>query len=326
MRISAYFAVKCAALFLYYQLLNALGVGMGFKLATFLLITPLIKFFTVHNRCRTLLDKKSFVCSVLIDGLGASLFFLYFARVPPHLYWTYALFIPVFNIVTEGIQYRIVREPAERYLVKLSANPFDYLLAPIVAVIFALCGPFIAFDRFREGGYQASSFLWFLFILIQADFFFGTLHVLHHKIPSLWAKHAMHHQYRREDLNCVANFYAELTDAFTMAFGAFFMGNFFTALAGQSFLSMWDMGRCLTLTHHRYAKQHITLFMFWEFDAIDMLLGRPRLANFHGAHHNVFTSNFSSFGLLSDEFVTRAVVGTGLIPKPATPAPLGAAE
>lgn len=310
-----YFVAKCLALYVYYQVLHVMGLGIRFKLLTFLFVTPYVKFHKLHNQCKTDRDRKAFLCSVVVDSIWALMYFGYFVFVPRHMYWFFIMVLVVYNIAAEYVQYLITRNPEDTYEVKLSKSPMDYLLAPTVALVFAVSAPWLNFDKFRFGEHQHSSFAWFVFLLLQADVFFGVFHVMHHKIPSLWVKHAIHHQYRREDLNSLANFYAELGDSFSMAFGIFFMGNVLSAVGDQSFLSMFDLAMAAAFTHHKYTNEHMTLSMFWEFDAIDICLDKPRISCYHNAHHHSYLSKFSLFGLVSDDVLTTLTVSLGLVPK-----------
>ena len=313
--VSRFFFIKSGLLFLYYHALEAVGLGMPFRFWTFLLVTPIIKFFSTHNKLQSWQDRKGFACSVGIDSLLATIYFQFCVFLPRHLFWLFVFIVAVFHVATEFVEFHIVRKSDERYKVQISKNPLDFLSIPAIALTYVWSSSVLDFDKYREGFALQWSFLWFIFLVFQADFFFGIFHVMYHKVRLLAIKHTVHHQYQREDLNSFANFYAELTDALSMAFGIFFMGNFLTACFGQSFLTIYELTTLSALTHHRYTRQHMGLFTFWEFDALDMLFKKPRLSCYHNKHHESARSNYSAFGLTPDSILLAIARFCRLIPK-----------
>ena len=44
---------------------------------------------------------------------------------------------------------------------------------------------------------------------------------------------------------------------------------------------------------------------YWEYDAIDLIFGRTRMADYHNVHHNELNRNIAAVGFLSDDFFVK---------------------
>jgi sterol desaturase/sphingolipid hydroxylase (fatty acid hydroxylase superfamily) len=218
------------------------------------------------------------------------------------IYWDglwiflYALFIPVWLVITEYVQYLFLGEKNETFVVKFSPNPTDYLFTIIVAGTYI----FVGLTLPPNLPLSAGTFGFWAVILIIIDFMFGFFHYLTHTVPSLRKLHLLHHEYRKEDLNTLANYYADLIDTLLMNISNIVL----------SFASVWFVQNPVVIkeifttamsTHHKYPTHQLTFFYFFEFELLDMLLGGVRLANYHNAHHNLVDENFSLVGIVNDK-------------------------
>jgi len=246
-----YFAVKCAFLYSYYSLLDYLGLGIAFKFWTFIIFTPIVKYFYYHNT-------KIFLTSVIHDFIIGTLFYQYMIYWDGLWIFLYALFIPVWLVITEYLQYLFLGEKNETFVVKFSPNPTDYLFTIIVAGTYI----FVGLTLPPNLPLSAGTFGFWAVILIIIDFMFGFFHYLTHTVPSLRKLHLLHHEYRKEDLNTLANYYADLIDTLLMNIANIVL----------SFASVWFVQNPVVIkeifttamhTHHKYPTHQLTFFYFF---------------------------------------------------------------
>eukprot|EP00658_Telonema_sp_P-2_P001142 TRINITY_DN10438_c0_g2_i4.p1 TRINITY_DN10438_c0_g2~~TRINITY_DN10438_c0_g2_i4.p1 ORF type:complete len:236 (-),score=38.57 TRINITY_DN10438_c0_g2_i4:406-1113(-) len=174
-------------------------------------------------------------------------------------------------------------------------------------VSFAQLGRDSDFSQPCLGG---TSIAVFLAVAVFMDFWFGVIHIFEHKVPKFWAKHKIHHQYKREDLNYFANTYSHFHDSVGME-ASVVICLLATYLIGgprvHNFLIYFDLMVAAGMTHHKYGVLQMNLCFFWELDAVDIVAGElsNRISTYHYAHHNVLTSRFSLYGITSDEVLER---------------------
>jgi len=283
-----YFAVKCAFLYSYYSLLDYLGLDIGFKFWSFIILTPIVKYYYYQNT-------KVFITSVFHDFIFGTLFYQYL------IYWNglwiflYVLFLPVWVLTTEYLQYLFLGGKDETFVIKFSPHPTDYILAIIASVIYI----FVGLTLPPNLPITARNFGFWVVMLIMFDFIFGLLHYWSHIIPWLRKLHLIHHEYGK-DLNSMANFYADLIDSFLMN-----IPNIFLAVAHIWFVQNPVVIKEIFINgaynHHKYPTNQITLIYFFEFELIDMVLGGVRLVNYHKDHHTLVDQNFSLWGIFNDK-------------------------
>jgi len=213
---------------------------------------------------------------------------------------------------TEYIQYLILGSPEEQYVVKLSQNPTDYLLLPIISLSYL----FVGLTENPNIPLSAWSFIAWIITIAIADFVFSLTHYTAHTHPSIRKLHLVHHEYRKEDLNTMANFYAEVTDSFIMN-STFFTYGILTVLFSQHTIGLKEFLMVGGHTHHKYPTNTLTLSYFFEYELIDMILNQVRMSNYHNEHHNHVEKNYGGFGFFSDEFIKNTCdqIKSLIIPK-----------
>jgi sterol desaturase/sphingolipid hydroxylase (fatty acid hydroxylase superfamily) len=223
------------------------------------------------------------------------------------LHWTgywiaiYPYVLAVWSTGTEFLQYMILGDQDEPYVIKLSNNPSDFLLFPIITTAYLSIPYFYQYTS--EILTPVCIFLWVLY-MITGDLAFGLLHKLCHTHPYLRKLHMVHHEYRREDLNTFANFYSDFIDALFMN-----VPGMITALQTIMFstgtMPLKEITVSLTFVHHKYSNHHMMLGYLFEWDLIDMIMDRVRVSDFHHLHHTLLDQNFSALGFISDEVLIK---------------------
>lgn len=121
------------------------------------------------------------------------------------------------------------------------------------------------------------------------------------RIPWLWKKHKIHHEYGRGTLNGWSNLHGEALDNIQMN-GVLLLPIFLFSGYGQLHPSLQPFTEWLYLipfTHLRFQPLVCNLMSFFEFDLLDMLLQTNRLGSYHSIHHETVSvsRNFSIFGI-----------------------------
>jgi len=204
------------------------------------------------------------------------------------------------TVGSEYLQYLYLGEKDETYIIKMSTNPTDFLAVPITGVLFLMVGLTLQIPPLTP----VTSFIFWLSMMIFSDFIFGFTHIITHFQPYLRKLHMMHHQYKREHLNCFAVFYSELFDAIIMNIVAF-TNSFFTLAFSQNTIALKEWLFMGLHSHHKYPTNQLTLIYFFEFELIDMAMNQLRLANYHNMHHHNVDQNYSIFGLVSDNLLAK---------------------
>jgi sterol desaturase/sphingolipid hydroxylase (fatty acid hydroxylase superfamily) len=204
--------------------------------------------------------------------------------------------MPAWIIITEYFQYFLLGSKDEKFVIKYSRNPTDYLNVPVLGSVYIFVGYILPLNL----PINAGTFFFWSIMNVMIDFVFGITHYWTHSIPWLRKLHLRHHEYRREDLNTMANYFAEFTDAFIMNLTNIVLA-FLTVLFRQNPVVIKELFTNGVHTHHKYPTHQLTHYYWFEFELIDMMLGRNREANFHNAHHHHTDKFFSFVGLVSDE-------------------------
>jgi hypothetical protein len=284
-------AVKCAFLYSYYSLLDYLGLGIGFKFWSFIILTPIVKYYYYQNT-------KVFITSVIIDFIFGILYYQYVIYWDGLWIFLYVLIIPVWVLTNEYLQYLFLGGKDETFVIKFSPNPTDYLLV----IIFSLVYIFVGLTLPPNIPITARNFGFWIAMLIMFDFIFGILHYWSHTIPWIRKYHLLHHEYRKEDLNTIANYYADLIDSFLMNVPNIFLGLAHVWFV-QNPVGIKEFFNTAVYTHHKYPTNQLTLIYYFEFELIDMVLGGVRMANYHNAHHKLVDQNFSGWGIFNDKMI-----------------------
>lgn len=300
-----YLGLKCALLFAYYYLLQAFGLGWKYKFWSYMIVTPIAKYFYFQKEIPSSMFSKVLITSVLLDAVFGFLYFHYF------LHWTgfwliaYVLFVSAWQTFNEYLQYSLFKEPDETYVIKISNNLSDFLNLPV----FLITNFYIwVFYTEPADMFTPWSLFYWVAVMLFSEFAFGIIHTLSHTIPSLRKLHMVHHEYRREDLNTFANFYADISDSLLMNIVGF-INAIFTVTFSFSSVIFKELAMGLGYTHHKYPTHLMTLGYFFEFEVIDMIMERVRLCNYHNVHHHLLDRNFGTYGFISDEVIFKAIDG-----------------
>jgi len=223
------------------------------------------------------------------------------------LHWTgywillYPYLVVIWITAAEYLQYILLGDKNETFVIKLSKNPSDFFLFPIVTSSH-LC--VAIFNPYTSEIFTPVCIFYWVLLMLASDLSFGFLHILCHTHPYLRKLHMVHHEYRREDLNSFATFYSDFTDALFMNVPGM-VSAILTIMFSVGTLPFKELGLSMGYLHHKYPTYQLTVGYFFEFELIDMIMNRVRLSNFHNLHHNLLDQNFSIFGFLSDEAIFK---------------------
>jgi len=268
-----------------------------------MIITPIVKYFYFQKQIPIEKFTKVLITSVLLDAIFAFFYFHYI------LHWTgfwliaYILILSFWQTSNEYLQYLLFREPDESYVIKISNNFSDFLNLPIFMV-----ANFYIWTFYKEPADMLNPWglVYWVGIMLFSELSFGIAHTLCHTHPYLRKLHMIHHEYRREDLNTFANFYADITDSLLMNIVGF-INAILTVVFSMSSLTFKEVGMGLGYTHHKYPTHLMTLGYFFEFEVIDMIMDRVRLCNYHNVHHHLLDRNFGTYGFVSDEVIMKSL-------------------
>jgi len=253
------------------------------------------------NYLATYEDRKKYIISLATDFIFATLYYKVVMGVLVGAYYVgFPLVVSLVFVGTEYLTYLLIRKPQDSYKIQKSDNPMDFLLTVVLALNFLTLGLSLNFEKFPT----KTTFPFFLLCLGVADILFGYFHVATHKNPALWPKHQVHHQYKREDLNTFANFYADLLDGFLMNISLFAV-TFLTLYFDQSSVVLNDMLYVAFFAHHKYPSGQYNMMWFFEYDVIDILFGKPRISSFHAEHHQALDRSYCNTGFISDQFILK---------------------
>jgi len=299
-----YFCAKSSAGFLYFRWLAAAGLSTPLaRWCTFQLLTPLVKAH--HLRSKGIYTHKAFLCSLMHDCVMSTLFFGVVVRLSGAFY---ALGLPlVFPplLFLELVGFKVLL-PTERWVLKPVnwVDPAAFFALGIV--MFSTLG--LTADETQRPLHH--DFAAFICVLLWTDLQFGVTHYMSHRIPWLWTRHRLHHEYGKGELNAMANLHGEAFDNVQM--NAVLLLPILVCAGWirlyPSTLPFTEWLYLIPFTHLRFQHYVINLMAFFEFDLLDMLLGHPRIGSFHTIHHEVVGRNFAIFGIVPDS-VCKALVG-----------------
>jgi len=251
-----YFSIKCSILLAYYSLLQYLGLGLEYKFWSFIILSPIVKFFYFQKDSDFI---KRYITSLSIEYTYAIFFYKYLIYWDGYWMVVYPFIYVFWLLGTEYLQYMILGKPEEKYEIKASNNPTtDFLVLPIVSSVWFLFG----ITQRPELSFTPWSFVAWVLMMIHADILFGIAHYMSHSVPSIRKLHLVHHEYRKEDLNTMANFYSEIYDTLIMNLTNF-TNVILTVYFAQQSVCIKEILHVATSTHHKYVTNTSHLFYFF---------------------------------------------------------------
>lgn len=294
-----YFLLKFGSMIIYGYFLfyfNLLRLEARYKM--FLIITPLFKLINwfIGNNKRPL---SQIIFSIIVDCLYAHYYFTFILTSFKGALFTFA---PLYGIIAftliEFIEYRIW--PDGTYLLKISKNIGDFLIAPIIMCLFYYIG-----TTFPEDEFKWYSFYWMIFWVISMDIFYGFVHTLLHKHKYLWETHQTHHVYKKEEVCMFATFYADFIDGLLEVSFIVIPPLVFQKMFGLEF-ALFNLDALISSfnTHNKYVTNHVSSFYYFEYDLFDLTIGKfmglKTSQEYHLDHHMDVNINFSAYGLIPD--------------------------
>jgi sterol desaturase/sphingolipid hydroxylase (fatty acid hydroxylase superfamily) len=310
-----WFAKFAAVMVYHYWLTQVLGsweAVQDFKFYSFLIVTPIVKFFFPFKGCPTDRSRKEFALSVLGDTVQCLLLWkviLVYCRGGYFFLYPFAQAFTVLGL--EYLTFMVLdarsEDPAKRaFVAKVSQNPLDYMLMSLVSLVNYCVGLSITdFDLPITGLHVAGLGL----SILQGDLSFGILHYLSHKVPRFWASHKVHHEYKKQDLNTLANFYSDLPDGISMncgLIGAGILAHAFGGPFGHQIVHMEYLFPAL-YTHSKYPTTFCNYIYFYELDVLSMVFREQRTAEYHHHHHQDSSAHFSVYGVWPDWLIKKMV-------------------
>ncbi|KAL7434127.1 hypothetical protein ACHAXM_004301 [Skeletonema potamos] len=311
-----FFCIKSIIGFFYYQwLVSANLASPKSRFITFQLFSPLIKLHHLHTTNRY--THKAFLFSLGHDLITSTLYYFIVIHLKGVWYSLGALplLFPPMAILELVFGYNVLKLTEEPYVVKpLSwVDPAAFFgLGMIMFTLLGLTaegvgdGERIIIDNDNTQP-QATmplhqDFVAFICLLLWTDLQFGVSHYISHRIPRLWTKHKIHHEYGRGTLNGWSNLHGEALDNIQMN-GVLLLPILLFAGYGQlhpSLRPFTDWLYLIPFTHLRFQSLLCNLMTFFEWDLVDMLLQTNRLGSYHSIHHETVSRNFSIFGIWPD--------------------------
>ena len=297
----SYLIMKCGLLMIYYTFLEEFGLHTtNFKLHSFLVLTPLVKIWH-FNKLQTKQDWIKFAYSIFNDYCHAIIYFKFFVpMLVGGLFSWFPILVSVVFIGFELLQHQILYR-GDSYEILTTGRLEDNLLAPIVCTSFYIASRGV--DFVNSGMGEAKSFLVFCFLMFVFDASFGINHYLEHNVKSLWGRHILHHQYKKEKINAFANFYSEFWDSIIMNCSLAVTAIALVICFGRYHISFMDVIFAAASSHLRYGENQMSLMFFFEWDLIDMALKRNRIGSYHANHHHDSNINYSVYGIVSDDMI-----------------------
>jgi sterol desaturase/sphingolipid hydroxylase (fatty acid hydroxylase superfamily) len=148
------------------------------------------------------------------------------------------------------------------------------------------------------------TFIFWITTVLLMDGCFGFIHYLNHITPALRKLHMVHHEYRKEDLNSAANFYADILDSFLMNIPNIMFSILTVWLSVNPIVIKEGVYNALFI-HHKYPNNQMTLLYYFEFELIDIIMNRARMNYYHNVHHQQLEKNYSFWGFISDNSIIQ---------------------
>lgn len=310
-----FFFIKSILGYFYYQWLHSSNLtSPKARWITFQLLSPLIKLY--HLRQTKRYSHKAFLFSLGHDLFTSSIYYFIVIHLKGVWYSLGALplLFPPMAILEFVFGYNVLRLTEEKYEVKPLRWVDPAAFFGLGMVMFTLLG--LSADN-CDGNIIDSTqqqqklhglmplhhdFAAFICLLLWTDLQFGVTHYLSHRIPWLWIKHKIHHEYGRGTLNGWSNLHGEALDNIQMN-GVLILPILLFAGYGQlhpSLRPFTDWLYLIPFTHMRFQSMLVNMMSFFEFDLLDMMLQTNRLGSYHSVHHETVSRNYSIFGIWPD--------------------------
>eukprot|EP00954_Amorphochlora_amoebiformis_P030893 1395358-Amorphochlora_amoeboformis.AAC.1 len=277
-----YLWIKCTVLTIYYAILSHFQLlSFRARLIAFCLVAPANRVITqaLYTEPSKRMSLKRSVFTV-VGEISEACIHVYLQTHFIRGYWWLSLILQVsVSILAEVVQYALFDRKTSKYDVKMPTEPLDNLLTVVISGTLHWLSMRITFSSFLT----AYSFPLFATSLYIFDLAFGVFHSYSHCIPWMHKKHMVHHQYRKNDLNAFANFYADIIDSFIMNIGFFFVAAYLAVMRGGH-VQMAEITYAGMHTHVRYATSQCHLVFFFEYDMIDLWFKRDRISTFHAKY------------------------------------------
>lgn len=297
-----FFFIKSIVGYFYYQWLHSFNLtSPKARWITFQLVSPLVKLHHLHKAKRY--SHKAFLFSLGHDLITSSIYYFIVIHLKGVWYSLGALplLFPPMAILEFVFGYNVLRLTEEKYEVKPLRWVDPATFFGLGMIMFTMLG--LTADQQQNGTRPLHhDFAAFICLLLWTDFQFGVTHYISHRIPWLWKKHKIHHEYGRGTLNGWSNLHGEALDNIQMN-GVLLLPILLFAGYGQlhpSLRPFTDWMYLIPFTHLRFQPVLVNLMSFFEFDLLDMFLQTNRLGSYHSIHHETVSRNFSIFGIWPD--------------------------
>jgi sterol desaturase/sphingolipid hydroxylase (fatty acid hydroxylase superfamily) len=324
-----FFVIKSLIGFFYYQYLQSRNLtSPKARWITFQLVSPIIKLHhhlrkTPHN-CNyshnnsSSSSKTALLFSIGHDFITSTIYYFIVIRLTGIWYSIAAvpLLFPPIAILEYVFGYKLFQLTKDEYVVKPLRWVDPAAFFGLGVIMFTLLG-MTTNDDSPQGQTTTTTtttttatttmplhkdFVAFLSLLLWTDFQFGITHYISHRIPWLWKKHKIHHEYGKGTLNGWSNLHGDWLDNIQMN-GVLLVPILLFAGFGQLYPSLRPFTEWLYLipfTHLTFQPLVTNLMVFFEWDLLDMLLGANRLGSYHSIHHETVGRNFAIFGIWPD--------------------------
>ena len=209
-----FFFIKSIIGYFYYQWLHSSNLtSPKTRWITFQLISPLIKLHHLHKTKRY--SHKAFLFSLGHDLITSSIYYFIVIHLKGILYSLGALplLFPPMAILEFVFGYNALRLTEEKFEVKPLRWVDPAAFFGLGMIMFTMLG-LTADDGASMPLHH--DFAAFICLLLWTDFQFGVTHYISHRIPWLWKKHKIHHEYGRGTLNGWSNLHGEALDNIQM--------------------------------------------------------------------------------------------------------------
>lgn len=294
------------------------------RLKMFLVMVPIFKFFNWYVGT----NKRPFlqiVYSLFVDYIMCFLNFYFIYPFFSNKLFAFSLFIPVsLAHFFEKIEFDYF--PEGTYL-NISRDDFlSKLMLPTTILAYAVVYMFIDVDLYNYK-FTEYTFIFHLVNMIIHDFVFGVYHALLHKVDHLWLIHKIHHEYKLDNVNMNASYYADYFDSLGMVIldaWPILIVNFF-GISIPSFL-IFDYISTIINSHNKYIYNHVNQFYFFEYSLFDLTIGHrynhTQSSAFHVEHHSKLLSHYSPNGVVPDSWISaiadvfaKMIKGTKMLQK-----------
>jgi sterol desaturase/sphingolipid hydroxylase (fatty acid hydroxylase superfamily) len=336
-----YFIIKCTIGFFYYRWLHAANLtSPKVRWLTFQIISPIIKLYHLnyHTNNNSINNKKKkalFLFSIIHDLITSSLYYFIIIHLkgiwysfgalplifPPMALLEYILGCKMLQLTTTTTATTTSNDDDDDdvYVLKKPTHWTDPVATFGLGMgMFTLLGMTTTTTTTTTTATAAATplhhdFIAFICLLLYTDLQFGITHYISHRLPNLWTKHKIHHEYGRGTLNAYSNLHGEALDNIQMN-GVLLLPILVTMTIYHhhnnndpqnppiiTTMPFTEWLYLIPFTHMKFQMVLINLMSFYEWDLLDMVLRMNRLGSYHTIHHEMVGRNFSIFGIWTDK-------------------------